>query len=219
MPDVDERFHSATFAKTSEQRRQAVLSTAIAQFATKGYSAASINDVAREAHISIGAMYSYFSSKEDLFLAVVDHAYTLMDEILRSVAEASTDLYDYVERMLAACRRFAAENERLNELYLMITSQASSELSPRLSDTIEGVTPGILTDLIDQGRRDGIVAEDVDARMWAFCIDNLFMMYQFSFASDYYRERLRVYLGADAVQDPDAVQRGILSFIRAALRP
>lgn len=212
-----ERFHTARFAKTSEARRNAVLDTAIEQFATHGYAATSINDIAREANVSIGAMYSYFTSKEDLFLTVINSAYALMDSILHRVADESQDVYDYVGRMLVACREFAHEHSSLNQLYLSITSQAGAELSVRLSDTIESVTPEILTGLIDRGKQAGIVRAEVDARMWALCIDDLFMMYQFSFASDYYRQRLRVYLGTDAA-DETAVENGVLSFIRAALQ-
>ena len=98
-PEKPGKFHKDTFDKTTEARRQTVLSAALQQFATKGYSATNINDIAKQAHISIGALYSYFASKEDLFLTIVNSGYDLMTEILYDVAKNSTDVYDYVARM------------------------------------------------------------------------------------------------------------------------
>ncbi|MDN5544925.1 MAG: TetR/AcrR family transcriptional regulator [Rhodococcus sp. (in: high G+C Gram-positive bacteria)] len=210
-------FHKETFEKTTEQRRQAVLNAAIEQFSTNGYSATSINQVARQAGISIGALYSYFASKEDLFLAIIDSAYELMEEILTGVAGASRDVFDYVEHMLQACSRFALENAELNQLYLTITTQTTDGLSARLSDKIESITPRVLTGLIRDGKTAGTVRADADEDAFAFCIDNLFMMYQFSFASEYHRERLRVYLGMDQHHDPGAVEARIRQFITSAL--
>lgn len=229
------RFHRATFDRTRPERRQAVLDVAVDLFSTQGYAATSINDVARAAGISIGAMYSYFASKEDLFLTVIDHACSLMEDVLREVAAESADLIDYTRRMLAACREYGQTHAGLTRLYLSISTQALSGLSARVSDQLEATTPQILIGLIRDAQRAGTVRADADPQVWAMCIDDLFMMYQYSFASDYHRERLRLYLGgtvlrgsgsgAEAVgghgdpDDPATVEAGILAFITAALRP
>jgi AcrR family transcriptional regulator len=56
-----------------EQRRRAqILQAAMACFARQGYRATSMDDVVRESGLSVGAIYSYFASKEDLFLAICD---------------------------------------------------------------------------------------------------------------------------------------------------
>lgn len=81
-----EKFHKDTFENTTSMRRKKVLDEAIAEFANKGYHATSINEIARNANISIGAMYSYFASKEDLFLSIVNDAYELMNQILETVS-------------------------------------------------------------------------------------------------------------------------------------
>ena len=41
-------------------------------FARQGYHATSMDDVVRESGMSVGAIYSYFASKEDLFLALAE---------------------------------------------------------------------------------------------------------------------------------------------------
>jgi AcrR family transcriptional regulator len=56
-----------------QQRRTQILQAAMACFARQGYHATSIDDVVGESGLSVGAIYSYFPSKEDLFLALSDH--------------------------------------------------------------------------------------------------------------------------------------------------
>ena len=56
-----------------QQRREQILQAAMACFARQGYHATSMDDVVRESGLSVGAIYSYFSSKEELFLSLCDY--------------------------------------------------------------------------------------------------------------------------------------------------
>ncbi|MGD0266741.1 MAG: TetR family transcriptional regulator [Candidatus Methylomirabilota bacterium] len=52
------------------ERRQAILKAAMKLFAQRGYAAATIRTIAREAHIAQGTIYLYFPSKRDILLAL-----------------------------------------------------------------------------------------------------------------------------------------------------
>lgn len=52
------------------ERRQAILDAAMKVFAQRGYSAATIRAIAREANIAQGTIYLYFPSKRDILLAL-----------------------------------------------------------------------------------------------------------------------------------------------------
>ena len=55
-----------------QHRRTQILAAAMTCFARQGYHATSMDDVVRESGLSVGAIYSYFPSKEDLFLSLSD---------------------------------------------------------------------------------------------------------------------------------------------------
>ena len=55
-----------------QHRRAQILAAAMTCFARQGYHATSMDDVVRESGLSVGAIYSYFPSKEDLFLSLSD---------------------------------------------------------------------------------------------------------------------------------------------------
>jgi AcrR family transcriptional regulator len=62
--------HAASRREPREQTEIRLLEAAEQVFSRRGYRAASLVDIAREAGYTTGAVYSNFSGKEDLFLAV-----------------------------------------------------------------------------------------------------------------------------------------------------
>jgi AcrR family transcriptional regulator len=54
--------------------RQRLLDAAQAVFARKGYHGASVDEIAREAGATTGALYGNFAGKEDVFLELLDHS-------------------------------------------------------------------------------------------------------------------------------------------------
>lgn len=212
-------FHKDTFDKTTAERRQRVIDVAVSEFATRGYSATNINDIAKKAGISIGAMYSYFASKEDLFLAVVNTAYTLLETVLNEVRANYTDIFEMLAGLLAASREYALRYPELNQIYLDLTTQGLSQMASRLSNKLESITVRLYRDVIRQAKERGQIAEGIDEEAAAFYIDNTFVMYQFSFSVDYYKERMKIFLGDKKCNDITGIEKSIMGFIRKALRP
>jgi AcrR family transcriptional regulator len=116
-----------------QQRRDQILAAAMACFARQGYHATSMDDVVRESGLSVGAIYTYFSSKEDLFVALADarseQTLAYMNDLFRSpgqMADKCREAVDYFfqhlsEDFVAFARMGveflseAAKSERLKE--------------------------------------------------------------------------------------------------------
>ena len=56
----------------SEETRTKIMDAAVKLFSTRGFSAASVDDICEAAGISKGAFYHHFESKQALFLALLD---------------------------------------------------------------------------------------------------------------------------------------------------
>lgn len=210
------KFHKDTFEKTTEERRQKVLEIATMEFATNGYNSTNINGIASKAGISIGALYSYFASKEDLFLAVVNKAYSVLETALKEVLENSVSAPEMIRKMLKASREYALRFPELNQLYLELTTQSLSRMSDRLSGQIETITVGLYRDVLKRAKDEGKIGSDVDINAAAFCIENIVVMYQFSFSADYYKERMKIFIG-DKARDTAQTEEAIASFIERAI--
>jgi AcrR family transcriptional regulator len=61
-----------TREERKSQTRERLLDAAAAVFATRGYHAASVDEIAARAGFSTGALYSNFAGKEDLFLELFE---------------------------------------------------------------------------------------------------------------------------------------------------
>lgn len=87
IPVIDEP------AGSSLRKRQSIWGAALAEFLREGYSAASVDVIARQAGVSKPTIYKHFGNKERLFLAVIggvlSEAYTDLDPQSRRIVEAA----------------------------------------------------------------------------------------------------------------------------------
>lgn len=76
------------FRRRKADRPAEIVSAALQVFAEKGFAAAKLDDIARHAGLSKGALYLYFETKEDLFRAVVIQALSPNVAVVKAMAEA-----------------------------------------------------------------------------------------------------------------------------------
>ena len=79
-----------------ELTRRAVLDAAIERFGRDGFRATSVTDIARDADVGPTVPYTYFSSKESLFLAALD------EDAAGVIAEATSVIFSDVDDDWAA---------------------------------------------------------------------------------------------------------------------
>ena len=212
-----EKFYKSTFGKISKHRRQKILNVAIEEFASNGYNATNINVISKKAGISVGSMYSYFDSKESLFLTVVDECFNILENALEEIDTNEGDFFHTFEKLLRIAKDYALTYPEINQIYLNITTQSLSSFADKLSFKLESITANLYCKTINKAKKDGVITSDMDEKILSFCLDNLIIMFQFSFTSDYYKERMKVFLGSDSLDETDKVIHGILNFVRNSL--
>ena len=75
--------------ETQRRTRERLLAAAATVFARRGYHRATVEEIASEAGFTIGALYSNFSGKEDLFLALADRQVEERVMQVGAIAEAA----------------------------------------------------------------------------------------------------------------------------------
>ena len=135
-------------------------------FAERGYGGASIELIARAAQLSVGAIYLYFRSKEDLYVSLVEDALTVFDVEMTQVREhapVSARLRETWSILVRWAER-DAEGPRILRLL------AQPAIRPQLSDeVVAAVSSGVarIQDHIGACVADGIhagVYRQVNAR-------------------------------------------------------
>lgn len=203
------------FERIPEEKRRRVLDAALRSFATRGFAGTNVNLVAAEAGISVGALYKYFRNKEDLFLALVESAHDLLESTLDGIFAGEAGFAGRVEAVLRAAIASSRENPDLARLYIACTTEELAPLASRLSFKLESVGATRYRAMIEEGRRRGEIPAGIDPGTGAFLMDDIFLMIQFSFGAEYYRNRLRLFLG-EIPTDSEALVSAARDFILRA---
>lgn len=211
------KYHNELFDKIADEKRARIIEASLAEFSSKGYNAANINVIAKNAGVSIGSMYQYFESKENLFLAVIDIALGIIEKSLASIDDMQGSLYDKFEQILAYIQKYSREYRLLNQIYLEATTQGLAGMSKQLSLKMETVSSGYYTKLIAAAAGEGLVDKKIDPRTAAFCLDNILLVMQFSYSLDYYSERMKIFMGENVHDNDEKVRREIMYFLKKAL--
>ena len=125
-------------ALIKDERREQILSAALRVFATRGFAATKIGDIAARAGLSHGLMYHYFSSKEEIFLELLKRAMFTSASSIRMMDELPVSPLEKV-RQTAQYILGGIENYDDSSYYFMIVVHAAVMDSPSAKD-IEGMS-------------------------------------------------------------------------------
>ena len=212
-----EQYHTGTFERLPAEKQERVLSIAKHAFAEGGFAATSVNAIAAAAGISIGTLYKYFRSKEDLFLAIIGQGHDLLQVVLEAIVSSPSPLLAKIELLLNAAVSYSEKDPDFVKIYIDCTTQGLAPLASRLSRSIESIAADAYGRLLKDAQARGEIDPGLDTSVAAFCLDNLLLMLQYSFGCGYYRERLALFAGNPALSDPRTVIRGTMRFIENAL--
>ncbi|MBE6748476.1 MAG: TetR/AcrR family transcriptional regulator [Ruminococcaceae bacterium] len=218
MDSQEMQFHKEAFDKIPEEKRKRILDAATDEFANYGFENTSIQQIAKRAEISVGSVYKYFENKDELFAMVVKENLTLLEELLLHHSSSNEDVIVKAEKVLKELLKFSKKHPQLIKLYCAITTGNNTEFSRLLAQRVESISAKVYTEVIEKAQSTGDVRKDIDPKFFAFLLDNVFMMLQFSTSCDYYKERFKVYLGEDVENKDDFIIEQTLKFIKAAFK-
>ena len=152
-----------------EQKRNRILRAAIEVFATKGYFAARMTDVAEAAQVADGTLYLYFEGKEHLLMSIFDDVLgrfiTRLDEEVSKIEDPFEKLNVMIRLHLETLGRDQAlahvlqiETRHSRRFLSLVTRGRLGEYLNRVRDIIvEGqesgafradISPGLATNLV-----------------------------------------------------------------------
>jgi AcrR family transcriptional regulator len=145
------------------QTRLAILDAALELFAEKGYFGTSLRDIATQVGVRESAIYNYFTSKDALFIALLESACESRAEQLATVmAGPMSDVRAVIERLTALVLDYFSQR-RQQLLFRVLTSDGMRLAKQGRLDLIERMTSGaapldeLMRRLMDEG---GLKARD-----------------------------------------------------------
>jgi AcrR family transcriptional regulator len=130
-----------------ERTRSLLLDAAEEVFAEKGFTPASLDDIARAAGYTKGAIYKHFTTKEDLFLAVSDRYWRRYFDNFAEVMSTSRqigarELDEIAKRWRQLSQDRGAEHAALGHeftLYLLRNPEARERVAVKRSEVVEAL--------------------------------------------------------------------------------
>jgi TetR/AcrR family fatty acid metabolism transcriptional regulator len=153
-------------ARTDRQadRRRQILEAAVKVFAQKGFHAARVGDVAKEAGVAYGLVYHYFDSKEQLLEAIFRGTWTDMLARVQEVEASGVSAEEAVRQVTALLLRTWRRDPDLVRVLVREVTR-----SQHLQEEVEEITHAMnaLEDIVRRGQAGGDFRADLDPKLAA----------------------------------------------------
>lgn len=137
-----------------------VLRAALDLFAAQGYANTSVQQIVAAAGVTKGALYHYFTSKDDLLFAIYERLLSSQKQRLDDIVAAGGDVEDVLravcEDVVVTSIDFLPEGTVFFRSQHMLTPQRQQEVTRRRREYHDEFA-GLLT----RGQADGVFREDV----------------------------------------------------------
>lgn len=159
------------FRRRPADRPAEILAAALEVFAERGFHSARLEEVAKKAGVSKGALYLYFETKADLFRAVVRDAISPNLEQVKAMTAAVAP-FDQAARLgLGTLARKVVADRRITGVVKLVIAESRNhpELATIWHETV--VEPGVqlMSRLIAEAQARGEVRAG-DPRLFAFSL-------------------------------------------------
>ncbi|CAA0118865.1 Transcriptional regulator AcuR [BD1-7 clade bacterium] len=144
-----------------EDTLKRLLPEARKQFSEKGYAQTTFKDVGKAIGVSHAALYSYFSSKMDLYLATVEDTQAQLFHHYLDAFEMEAPLKDKISHVLMSMAREHDKDPTITGLLaaIPIEMRRHSELEEALVDTNNAIMSGLVA-MFEEAKAEGEIISD-----------------------------------------------------------
>ncbi len=211
---------TVTWSRLGADRRAAVLAAAEAEFAAHGFSAGSLNVIARRAGVAKGSLFQYFADKRDLYAFVTD----VGSQRVRSYMEGqiarldpARPFFDFLTDLLDVWVGYFADHPRDRALH----AAASFEVDTDARVSVRAVVHRHYLEVLRPLVRDALARGDLDVDADTDALLSLLLMLLPHLALAPYVRGMDPLLGLDELSpdQPALVVRRYVAVLAAAFAP
>ncbi|MBL1213785.1 MAG: TetR family transcriptional regulator [Ignavibacteriae bacterium] len=162
----------------AEQTRMQLMKMAVKVFKDKGYVRTRLDDIAKAAGVTRGAIYHHFGNKAKLFKAIHDENHDMVDRMISDVMNEALAPIEGIKKVLATLLIRVEKDEFFREFQeIMEKTKLIDELQPlqRESRTKNSESFKMLAQAIEEAKEEGLVRSDVDSQLFTFTLMGSFI--------------------------------------------
>jgi AcrR family transcriptional regulator len=148
--------------KRASETRQRILEAASRVFVRRGYGHATVEDIANEAEISIGALYHHFSGKEELFKELLEDHVKTTHKHFNALPPASS-FREIIEQLASYWLDHLRSDHAFGDLSLEFTAEATRNSWAReIISAHQRQDLHYIEEMLRLGKSAGVVRSDLD---------------------------------------------------------
>jgi AcrR family transcriptional regulator len=149
--------------KIKDIRKEQIRLSALMQFASRGFYATRIKDIADTADMAQGLLYHYYPSKEAIFIDLVEDAVDKLNEACLYAVALDTPSDEKIRRMLTEIFKTIEGSDRFRQTCCLIAQSENLDLLPdqarrRLEEKRE-LPYSAMASIMKQGQAEGNIVE------------------------------------------------------------
>lgn len=160
-----------TFVGLSKDKQDKIFVSAIKEFANKGYTLASTNNICKEALISKGSMFQYFETKEGLFFFVIRRALAEVINVYKKSYQLELENMSLRDIFITSCLQLIEFYEKYPyhyKLYLRTNYEIDAPNYKEIRRYLTRYVSAIMHGFIDVGRKREVLREDISSELALF---------------------------------------------------
>jgi AcrR family transcriptional regulator len=149
---------------SSEERQEEIIRVAVELAADKGVDSVTTQDMADAMKLTQGSIFRHFSSKDDIWYAVMQWIRERLMKVLDKAASGASDPLDAIERMFHAHIAFISKHPAIPRLlFSELLHKKNSKLQRLIQEIVSGYEAKI-AGLLESAKSQSLVATDLDSK-------------------------------------------------------
>ncbi|HEU0186604.1 MAG TPA: TetR family transcriptional regulator [Gallionellaceae bacterium] len=149
---------------SSEDRQSEIIRVAVELAAEKDVGSVTTQDMADAMHLTQGAIFRHFASKDEIWLAVMHWIRERLMKVLEKAASGANDPLDAIQRMFLAHLAFISKHPAIPRI---LFSEAQNKKNSKLRQLIQEIMSGYegrVAGLLEAAKKQGHVDKGLDSR-------------------------------------------------------
>jgi len=160
-----------------ENKQVRILNAALERFNHFGFLKTTVDEIAKQAQVGKGTIYSYFNNKEDILLALVDREFTKGFTVIAEAMDQEKTAIGKLKKMLQTSIDYFHTNKLVSKVMAMDPGLVLSVITEKNREYQKLSIAGIKS-ILEQGQREGVFRK-VDTERVAYTIDSLIRSFHY----------------------------------------
>ena len=154
-----------------EARRQQILDASSACFGRQGFHQTTMQDICQKAGLSPGAVYRYFSSKEEIIAASCQACQQGIVDFIQAGTAGGNNAIEMLDQLFEAGFGYLANPEAAESFQMSIQLWAEAQRSPKIKDvyreSCQNTMQESFASILVQGQQSGEIDPELDGESMA----------------------------------------------------